>query len=249
MRPGAALARAIREGSSGRLGRQTGRSPPPKARTRPLGALPPFPDRAICVRSSKIRLAKKNAMASSLETVDWSTLPEPTDDGGANHLKGMSLPAISLPSTHGTMPLANLSGTTVIFIYPMTGRPDRALPDNWDMLPGARGCTPQNCAFRDLFGALRKAGATRVFGLSTQSTADQKEAADRLHLPYPLLSDAEGKFGRTLSLPAFEVDGMHLLRRLTLISRGSRIMKVFYPVFPPDRNAEDVLSWLTQNPV
>lgn len=188
-------------------------------------------------------------MSQSLQDVDWSTIPEPPDDGGADHLRGMSLPVITLPSTQGTMTLANLSGTTVIFIYPMTGRPDRALPDNWDMLPGARGCTPQNCAFRDLFGDLRDAGATRIFGMSTQSPEDQKEAAQRLHLPYPLLSDASGAFGKALNLPSFEVDGKKLLRRLTLISRGSRIMKVFYPVFPPDQNAADVLSWLGENQV
>ena len=189
-------------------------------------------------------------MASSLQSVDWSTIPEPVDDGAATHLTGMSLPALSLPSTQGyPISLANLSGTTVIFIYPMTGHPDKPLPDNWDMTPGARGCTPQSCAFRDLYGDLRAAGATRVFGMSTQTPEDQAEAATRLHLPYPLLSDADGKFGSNLNLPSFSVDGMHLLRRLTLISRAGRIMKVVYPVFPPDRNAGDVLTWLKENPV
>lgn len=185
----------------------------------------------------------------SLSAPDWSRIPPPVDNGEASHLTGMSLPALSVRTTHGPVKLANLSGTTVIFVYPMTGQPGKDLPENWDMTPGARGCTPQNCAFRDLFTELRGAGATRIFGLSTQSPEDQSEAALRLHLPYPLISDHDMAFGRALNLPSFEAGGMHLWHRLTMICRGSRILKVFYPVFPPDRNAGDVLAWLNDNPV
>jgi peroxiredoxin len=182
-------------------------------------------------------------------------LPVPQDDGACDHLTGMKLPAIALRSTRGgTVDLAGLGGTTVIYIYPRTGRPDREVPTGWNEIPGARGCTPQSCAFRDHFEELKRAGAARVFGLSTQDTAYQREAVERLHLPFELLSDEELKFAKALNLPTFEVDGMKLIRRLTLIARDRQIapsrrgepaiVKVFYPVFPPDRNASDVLAWL-----
>lgn len=189
-------------------------------------------------------------MTSSLNSVDWSEIPAPSDDGAADHLVGISLPTTALPSTQGRpLSLANLSGTTVLFVYPMTGHPDRALPQGWDMIPGARGCTPQSCAFRDLYAELRKAGATRVFGLSTQTAEDQAEAHARLHLPFPLLSDAGLAFGTALSLPTFVADGKTLHKRITLISRADRIMTTFYPVFPPDQDAENVLNWLKSNSV
>jgi peroxiredoxin len=178
-------------------------------------------------------------------------LPVPQDDGACDHLTGMKLPRIALPSTSGrTVDLSSLKGTTVVYVYPRTGRPDQESPLGWNDIPGARGCTPQSCAFRDHHDELRRASAAHVFGLSTQDNADQREAAERLHLPFELLSDEGLAFARTLKLPTFEVAGMRLIKRLTLIARAPQIAgeavieKVFYPVFPPDRNASDVLDWL-----
>ena len=171
-------------------------------------------------------------------------LPVPTDDGAANHLPGMRLPPVPLISTAGdSVDLAALPGRTVVYCYPMTGRPGSDLPPGWDEIPGARGCTPQSCSFRDHHAELRALGA-RVFGMSTQDTDYQREAAVRLHLPFALLSDAELAFAGALDLPTFEVDGMVLLKRLTLIIEDGRIEKVFYPVFPPDKSAEEVVGWL-----
>ncbi len=199
-------------------------------------------------------------------------LPVPVDDGGCNHLTGMRLPSVPLPSTAvRIVDLASLPGVTVVYCYPRTGRPDAEVPKGWNEIPGARGCTPQSCAYRDHrqeFQALR----IRVFGLSTQTTDYQREAVERLHLPMELLSDADLTFARALRLPtfaialeprqqldptpqanvgepAFEVESMVLIRRLTLVVVDGRITKVFYPVFPPDKNAEDVLAWLRQHPV
>ncbi|MGC4402755.1 peroxiredoxin [Methyloversatilis sp. MC4-4] len=171
-------------------------------------------------------------------------LPVPTDDGAAAHLEGRLLPALALPATDGrTVHLSTLPGLQVIYIYPMTGRPGVPLPEGWDAIPGARGCTPQSCAFRDHHTELAALGAG-VFGLSTQDSDYQREAATRLHLPFPLLSDGDLALRDALSLPVFEVDGRLLYRRLTLIADAARIVKVFYPVFPPDRNAADVVAWL-----
>jgi peroxiredoxin len=142
--------------------------------------------------------------------------------------------------------LAALSGRTVVYCYPLTGRPDRELPRGWDGIPGARGCTPQSCAFRDHHEELTALGA-RVFGLSTQDTEYQREAAERLRLPYELLSDKELRFAGALGLPTFEVAGAILLKRLTMIIDEGRIAKVFYPVFPPDENAEEVIRWLRRD--
>lgn len=173
-------------------------------------------------------------------------LPVPQDDGACDHLTGMTLPPIGLPSTRGrVVDLSRLAGTTVVYIYPRTGRPDQEVPAGWNDIPGARGCTPQSCAFRDHYAELQRAGAAHVFGLSTQDSAYQREAAGRLHLPFELLSDAGLELAGALNLPTFEVDGMKLIKRVTLIAREGRIEKVFYPVFPPDRNAGDVLDWLT----
>ena len=141
------------------------------------------------------------------------------------------------------MDVSTLPGTSVVYCYPMTGRPGKDLPEDWDDIPGARGCTPQSCAFRDSYEDLRALGA-RVFGMSTQSTEYQREAAERLHLPYELLSDEELTFARALDLPTFEVESMTLLKRLTLVVLDGRILKVFYPVFPPDANAAEVTAWL-----
>jgi peroxiredoxin len=171
-------------------------------------------------------------------------LPVPTDDGASDHLPGMRLPSVSLASTAGEpIDLSTLLGKTVVYCYPMTGRPGRDLPQGWDEIPGARGCTPQSCAFRDHHEELRALGAS-VFGLSTQDTEYQREAAERLHLPFELLSDEELAFAKALDLPTFEADGMILLKRLTLIVDDGRIEKVFYPVFPPDKNAEEVVEYL-----
>jgi peroxiredoxin len=174
-------------------------------------------------------------------------LPAPEDDGACDHLSGRALPQVALAATSGGMiDLSALPGTTVVYVYPRTGRPDQELPAGWNDIPGARGCTPQSCAFRDHHAKLAGLGA-RVFGLSTQDTAYQREAVERLKLPFPLLSDADLAFGQALQLPAFEVDGMTLHKRVTLIVEDGRIVKVFYPVFPPDRNADDVLAWLRQS--
>ena len=189
---------------------------------------------------------KRGPSEKQLLEIDWSILPTPEDDGGAAHLTDQKLPPIQLMGTHKeSVDLSSFSGISVVFAYPMTGRPDVALPDNWDMIPGARGCTPQACSFRDTYDALKKAGADHVFGLSTQATDYQIEAADRLHLPYPLLSDAEGEFRDALKLPVMEVERTVLFKRLTFAARDGVIEKVWYPVFPPDRSADDVLNWLT----
>jgi peroxiredoxin len=174
-------------------------------------------------------------------------LPVPQDDGVCAHLVGTALPSVRLASTAGGfVEPAIVPGVQVIYIYPRTGRPDQDLPTGWNAIPGARGCTPQSCAFRDHAAELKAAGVRELYGLSTQTTAYQREAVERLHLPFPLLSDERLAFARALKLPTFEVDGMTLIRRLTLVARAGVIEKVFYPVFPPDRNASDVLAYLTR---
>jgi peroxiredoxin len=178
-----------------------------------------------------------------------SDLPVPTDDGAADHLRGMRLPPVPLDSTLGeTVDLSTLPGRTVVYCYPMTGRPGDDLPRGWDEIPGARGCTPQSCSFRDHHAELQALGS-RVFGLSTQDTEYQSEAAGRIRLPFALLSDAELAFAGALGLPTFEVEGMVLLKRLTLVIDDGRIEKVFYPVFPPDKSAEEVVGWLERRDV
>ena len=173
-------------------------------------------------------------------------LPMPQDDGACAHLTGMQLPSIPLCSTRGRMiDLAQLKGTLVVYIYPRTGRPDQELPTGWNAIPGARGCTPQSCAFRDHYTELKQLGVAELFGLSTQDTAYQQEAVARLHLPFEILSDEKLEFARALKLPTFEVDGMSLIKRITLVVRDATIVKVFYPVFPSDRNAQEVTDWLT----
>ena len=174
-------------------------------------------------------------------------LPVPQDDGAADHLAGSAVPPIALPATDGTSVLLDaLEGRTVVFAYPRTGRPGESAPggdESWNAIPGARGCTPQACSFRDEHARFAAAGA-RVFGLSTQDTAYQQEAAQRLHLPYPLLSDERLELATALGLPTFDVDGMTMLKRLTLFLRDGVIESVIYPVFPPDRSAEQALARL-----
>ncbi len=184
-------------------------------------------------------------MNNSVEAPDWSSLPKPADDGSARHLTGMRLPSVFLAATDGTtVDLSSLPGRTVVYGYPRTGIPGVENPDGWDLIPGARGCTPQSCSFRDHYAELKALGVNRLFGLSTQDTAYQREAVDRLHLPFPILSDESLRLARAMRLPTFETSGMTLLKRLTLVTNDGRIEHVFYPVFPPDQNASEVLAWL-----
>ncbi len=175
-----------------------------------------------------------------------ANLPIPGDDGQADHLLGMLIPDVTLAGTGlGKVSLSGfLAGRTVIYVYPMTGKPGTALPDGWDEIPGARGCTPESCGFRDHFKELQNAGAQNVYGLSKQDTDYQSEVAERLHLPFELLSDVNGELGKAMDLPTFEVAGMMLYKRLTLVVRDGRVEKVFYPVFPPDKHALEVLKWI-----
>jgi peroxiredoxin len=172
-------------------------------------------------------------------------LPVPEDDGAADHLAGASLPSLSLPSTlGGEVDLAQpASGLLVAYVYPATGRPGEAMPAGWDAIPGARGCTPQSCAFRDHVDDLGAYGAD-VVGVSGQAAGEQSEFAAREHIPYPLLSDSGFALAAAMRLPTFEAGGRRFYKRLTFVARGGRVEKVFYPVFPPDRNAADVLAWL-----
>jgi peroxiredoxin len=181
--------------------------------------------------------------------VDWSKIPAPQDDGAARHLTGLAVPDIALAATDGTqVSLSSFPGRVVVFAYPRTGVPGQvSLVPDWDMIPGARGCTPQTCAFRDLHKVLIEAGAARVFGLSTQDTGYQREAVERLHLPFPLLSDASLALTNAMRLPTMQVAGLTLIKRLALIIDDGTVSKVFYPVFPPDRNAEDVHAWLREH--
>ena len=175
-------------------------------------------------------------------------IPVPQDDGAARHLTGMKLPDLALPATRrGAFNPALLHGRTVLYIYPRTGVPGVDLPPGWDDIPGARGCTPQSCGFRDHFEELKALGVAHVFGLSTQDTDYQREAAERLHLPFPILSDADLKFTRALKLPTFTVAGMTLLKRMVLVIDDGIIGKVFYPVFPPDKSAAEVVGWLRRD--
>ena len=152
---------------------------------------------------------------------------------------------MALPATEGaSISLSRLTGRTVVYIYPRTGWPGQPLPEGWDAIPGARGCTPQSCGFRDHFADLKRLGVAQLFGLSTQTTDYQREAVERLHLPFAILSDADLTLTRALNLPTFTVDGMTLIKRMSWVIDDGVITKVFYPVFPPDKSAEDVVSWI-----
>jgi peroxiredoxin len=172
-------------------------------------------------------------------------LPVPRDDGAADHLMGATVPSLRLPaSTSGLIDLASAAQELlVVYVYPRTGKPGEPLPKGWDEIPGARGCTVQACAFRDHVDELARVGAG-VIGLSAQSTLDQQEFAEREHVPYPLLSDTQLKLADALGLPTFEVAGLCLYKRLTFIAHRGRIERVFYPVFPPQHNAAEVVAWL-----
>jgi peroxiredoxin len=195
--------------------------------------------------ASRARAAQQ---ATSLNELP-ANLPRPKDDGAARHLKGMAIPDLALPSTRNR--LVNLSRITaprtVIYCYPMTGQPGKTLPAGWDDIPGARGCTPETCGFRDHHKDLARLHA-EVFGLSTQDTPYQQEMVKRLEVPFEVLSDEHLAFARALKLPTFTVEGMTLLKRLTLIVRSGRIEHVFYPVFPPDKHVDEVMAWLRSHP-
>ena len=182
---------------------------------------------------------------SSIDPPDWTTLPAPVDDGATRHLPGARIPSVALPATGGgTVDLSTLGGRTVVYVYPRTGKPGVPNPEGWDLIPGARGCTTQSCAFRDHFAELKELGVAHLFGLSTQTPEDQREAAERLHLPFAILSDTRLALTRALNLPTFTTSGMTLLKRFTLIIDEGKVTHVFYPVFPPDRSAGDVIAWL-----
>ena len=172
-------------------------------------------------------------------------IPVPKDDGAAKHLAGMKLPDLALPATSGpAVNLAKLAGRTVVYIYPRTGVPGVDTLPGWDHIPGARGCAPQSCSFRDHFGELKRLGVAQLYGLSTQDTAYQQEAATRLHLPFAILSDEKLALTKALRLPTFTTAGMTLFKRMALVIDDGKITKAFYPVFPPDKNAEEVIAWL-----
>ncbi len=171
-------------------------------------------------------------------------LPKPLDDSACNHLLDFSLPNLSLLSAQGEwVNISNIEGYLVLYCYPMTGKPGVALPQGWNQIPGARGCTPQSCSFRDHYQDLKELEA-EVYGISTQTTVEQAEAKKRLHLPFELLSDVNLELAQALKLPTFEVENKCLLKRVTIIARSNRIVKVFYPVFPPNTNADEVITWL-----
>jgi peroxiredoxin len=187
-------------------------------------------------------------MPVEVDAPDWSAIPAPRDDGAARHLLNQTLPHLILPAIDGLeVDLSSLASLTVMYAYPRTGRPGIANPVGWDAIPGARGCTPQSCAFRDRYAELQILGVSRVYGLSTQDTAYQAEVAARLHLPFAILSDASLRLTKALNLPVFETSGMTLLKRFTLVIRDTRIVHVFYPIFPPDKNVENIAAWLKQN--
>jgi len=174
-------------------------------------------------------------------------LPVPEDDGAADHLTGMALPEVRLPSSLGrAVELAELSrDRLVVYVYPRTGTAGQPSPAGWDDIPGARGCTPQSCAYRDSLAEFTSLGAA-VLGIGVQSPDEQREFAEREHIPFPLLSDSGLQLAGELRLPTFEVQGMTLYKRLTFVAEGGKVIKAFYPIFPPDRDAAEVLAWLGQ---
>jgi peroxiredoxin len=186
-------------------------------------------------------------MKNTVEAPNWTTIPAPHDDGAARHLAGVRMASVLLQATNGDMvDLSALPRRVVVYAYPRTGKPGVENPDGWDIIPGARGCTPQSCSFRDHFAELKALGVDRLFGLSTQDPDYQREAVERLHLPFAILSDQNLKLTHAMKLPTFETGGMTLLKRFTLVINDGTVEYVFYPVFPPDRSASDVVEWLSQ---
>jgi peroxiredoxin len=184
---------------------------------------------------------------NTIDAPDWSTVPAPVDDGSTRHLLGVPMAAVPLHATDGRqVDLATLQGRSIVYAYPRTGQPGIDNPPGWDLIPGARGCTPQSCSFRDHFAELKALGVQQLFGLSTQDSAYQREAAERLHLPFPILSDEQLKLTCAMKLPTFETSRMTLLKRFTLVIDDGIVTHVFYPVFPPDRSARDVIEWLSK---
>jgi peroxiredoxin len=186
---------------------------------------------------------------AAYDTIDWTVLPPglpaPEDDGAADHLRDRHVPPIALASTRGhTVTLAALPGRTVLYAYPAAGE---SMPPEWDLIPGARGCTPEACGFRDHHAELRAAGADHVYGISTQATGIQRWLVERYHLPFEILSDAAFGLTQALRLPTFEFDGRRLLKRHTLVIDDGVISHVFYPIFPPDKHAAEVVRWLDAN--
>ena len=185
---------------------------------------------------------------SSVDAPDWSSIPAPKDDGATRHLVGARVAAIPLQATNGKqVDLSAHRGRSIVYAYPRTGQPGKDNPPGWDMIPGARGCTPQSCSFRDHFAELKALGVAQLFGLSTQDPAYQREAAERLHLPFAILSDEHLALTRAMNLPTFMTSRMTLLKRFTLVIDDGIVRHVFYPVFPPDRSAADVIAWLSQS--
>jgi peroxiredoxin len=184
---------------------------------------------------------------STVDAPDWSTIPAPVEDGATRHLLGARVASIPLHATTGhEIDLAALRGRIIMYAYPRTGQPGIDNPPGWDLIPGARGCTPQSCSFRDHYAELKALGVRYLFGLSTQEPDYQREVAERLHLPFPILSDEHLKLTRAMTLPTFETSGMTLLKRFTLVIDDGIVKHVFYPVFPPDRSAADVIDWLSR---
>ena len=183
---------------------------------------------------------------NNLSAPDWSKIPAPKEDEDLSHLLKYKIKSVLLKSTNNqSVDLSKIKGLSIIYIYPMTGQPNKPLPENWDNIPGARGCTPQSCSFRDNFSILKNLNVNNIFGLSTQTTDYQKEMTERLHLPFPVLSDEKLEFAKQLNLPIFEVENMKLIKRITLILKDNEIIKYFYPIFPPDKNVEQVIQFLT----
>jgi peroxiredoxin len=189
---------------------------------------------------------KMQKTENSINAPDWSALPTPADDGSTRHLPGARLASVPLLATDGReIDLSAVRGRMVVYAYPRTGQPGVDNPPGWDLIPGARGCTPQACSFRDHFAELKGLGVRHLFGLSTQSHAYQREAAERLHLPFAILSDEHLRLTHAMQFPTFEASGMTLLKRFTLIIDDGIVSHVFYPIFPPDRSAADVINWLS----
>ena len=184
----------------------------------------------------------------NLSAPDWSKIPAPKEDEDLSYLLKYKIKSVLLKSTNNqSVDLSKIKGLSIIYIYPMTGQPNKPLPENWDNIPGARGCTPQSCSFRDNFSILKNLNVNNIFGLSTQTTEYQKEMTERLHLPFPVLSDEKLEFAKQLNLPIFEVENMKLIKRITLILKDNEIIKYFYPIFPPDKNVEQIIQFLTIN--